>query len=130
MRVAGNDSANPNGINCGAEDLCQFGWHVCTSDADVAAKSPSGCDGALDRFTGVLWATGQSGDNTTCGPGDSDTFGCGDLGSVAMGCMVLTVDMENLCEIGAPWSCSNRPSEHGSVVKSDATRGGVLCCRD
>src|SRR5262245_57619288 len=64
-RKAGNDSSNPSGQGCSAEDLCSRGWHVCRSAAEVQAKASTGaCPG--DSGT-LFWLTRQAEDaNGAC----------------------------------------------------------------
>ncbi len=86
-RTSGNDSSNPDGEGCGAEDLCSPGWHVCEGKSDVAAKSATGCDGAVPDGApdkSLFFAVNQ---NSTLGSvcdesaSGNDVFGCGNLGS-------------------------------------------------
>jgi hypothetical protein len=155
-RVAGNDSANPNGTGCSAADLCAEGWHMCRHPAEVTAHSPDGCAGSHDA-TSSFYVTRQSGSgcgacavstdatkictnadcNTDCYPTDletNDVFGCGTLGS-APGASCAPFDRfgNNACgALGAPWDCaaSSGYDEALVVVKNGPAAGGVLCCAD
>ena len=85
MRVAGNSSANADGVGCAAADLCSSGWHVCSGAAEVAQQAPSGCADAVPPGTpdkSLLFIVSQASQmNTTCDTtGDNDVFGCGNLG--------------------------------------------------
>ncbi|MBZ4417457.1 hypothetical protein [Myxococcus sp. RHSTA-1-4] len=113
-------------------DLCAVGWHVCTSDAEVAARSPTGCEGATRPTDNPLFfatrqstngcavcangtSTGPECDSASCSEGcqqtaltSNDFFGCGNFGAEAT-CGPLNQFSENLCSglasVGSPWSC-------------------------
>jgi hypothetical protein len=132
--AAGNDSADPAGTGCDVEDLCEPGWHVCTSSADVANHSPSGCNGATSVDDPPLFfvtrqssngcamcatgsSTGPQCDSKTCTTGcaetertSNDAFGCGNIGSqtALQDCAPLDAFTNNLCNGlgGSTWSCS------------------------
>jgi hypothetical protein len=135
-RAGGDDGNNPNGAGCRAVDLCTQGWHVCATPADVAASSGTGtCAGAIPAGApGLFFVTRQSGPGgAECGAGANDLFGCGNVGlTPAASCAPLDRFSNDLCaSLGAPWSCgADGVQEAGNVTKSDATVGGVLCCRD
>lgn len=134
-RVSGDDSANPDGAGCTTADLCAEGWHVCRSAVEVEERSPTGCNGAVPGGDLLMFASAQSGPGgADCNDdGTDDFFGCGTLGIPPdLGCGVLDRLSGNRClSVGAPWECSsNQNNEVNIVVKADATRGGVLCCRD
>jgi len=154
-RNAGDDSANPAGMGCGVEDLCQEGWHVCSSANDVDAHSPLGCFGVFDAPAGSFFVTRQSGpgchqcatgtnpmcDAASCGEDcansslmTNDIFGCGrQTGGMAQtSCSPLNTSSNDNCNsLGAPWSCPGGGfTEANTVVKTGPANGGVLCCRD
>jgi hypothetical protein len=107
-RQAGDDSDNPMGTDCNAEDLCAPGWHICPDIHDLRGANPDAagvCNGAVPSGAGSLWfATRQShngcgrcADGTQVGGScnsvdctagclnsertSSDIFGCGNYGS-------------------------------------------------
>jgi hypothetical protein len=157
-RGAGNDGAVASGKGCNASDLCEKGWHVCRGAGDVRAHSPDGCAGAADAGPGSFFATGQSGPGCTfcatgkdksCGPEScragcaqtkettNDIFGCGTAGAVPErgSCDPLDRFSHDLCQsIGRSWVCpaggGGNEREIALVTKTDASGGGVLCCRD
>ncbi|MCS6901366.1 MAG: hypothetical protein RMJ98_17110, partial [Myxococcales bacterium] len=143
-RNAGDDSNNPLGTGCSVADLCQVGWHVCASFAEVADKSGGlNCNGSFSNpsnntDTALFFATRQSGPGTgQCGVGNNDLFGCGTIGATPnSNCNPLDRFSHDLCSainvsLGSPWSCGNNGlQEAANVTKLAATRGGVLCCRD
>jgi hypothetical protein len=151
----GDDSANPGGAGCSAADLCAGGWHVCESAAEVAERSPTGCDGSVGVNEPVFFVTGQSGPGCglcalgsspdpecgtcNCTPGclqtdltANDLFGCGSAGATPGDCGVLDRFSGNVCNgLPAPWSCASGDGcdEAHQVVKPGSGAGGVLCCR-
>ncbi len=136
-RGGGDDGANAVGTACNVTDLCQVGFHVCLTSAEVKAKSSSAsCVGATDPGAGQLFFTSrQSGPgNLSCvGGGTNDLFGCGNYGfAPAADCAPLNVFSGNLCgALAAPWACGlDGFTEAKNVTKPGATLGGVLCCRD
>lgn len=133
---AGDDSENVTGTGCSAADLCQAGWHVCASAAEVAAAAATGCADATDGSGSVpvFFVTGQSGSGVlACMPtGNNDLFGCGTLGvAPAVSCTPLTRSSSNLCSaLSVPWACgSDAYNEATNVTKPGSDAGGVLCCR-
>jgi hypothetical protein len=135
---AGDDSSNPTGAGCDVEDLCEPGFHVCRSAADVTSHSPSGCDGATLNGDPPLFfvtrqssngcgvcATGSSAgsqcDSKTCAVGcaetertSNDAFGCGNVASnvTLVACDPLNAFTNNLCGglNGSSWSCAADPT--------------------
>ncbi|MFO0744234.1 MAG: hypothetical protein U1F43_00980 [Myxococcota bacterium] len=86
-RKGGDDGPNPDGGTCSSADLCAVGWHVCNGWRDLAARSPTGCAGAVPPGAApksYFFAIRQpSATNIVCGDpgaGDNDVFGCGNLG--------------------------------------------------
>lgn len=151
---AGDDSDNPDGAGCSAEDLCGSGFHMCVSAGDVAASSPSGCAGVTEE-PGLFFATRQSGSGCgVCALGSStsvncqscvcegdclqtdltanDVFGCGTVGDLTPSCEVLDRFSNDVCStLPPPWSCGGDGcAEAHAVVKPGPGGGGVLCCRD
>jgi hypothetical protein len=136
--AAGDDSSNPNGLGCDVEDLCEPGFHVCTSSADVAKHSPSGCDGATSNGDPPLFfvtrqssngcaicatgtSTGPQCDSKSCTGGcaetqntSNDAFGCGNVAAQVglVDCDPLDSFTNNLCDDlnGSSWSCSADPT--------------------
>ena len=133
--LAGNDSANAAGTGCNVADLCQAGWHVCTTAAEVKAKSnDQGC-AAAGITGGAFFVARQSGSGgAMCGTGTNDLFGCGDVGQApdAASCAGFDRFSFDLCTaLPASWSCgTDGAAEASNVTKTAPTGGGVLCCRD
>jgi hypothetical protein len=137
-RGAGDDGANPKGAGCNVADLCEAGWHVCASSADVAKHSPSGCNGATQPSDPPLFfvtrqssngcamcATGTSTasdcDSKACVTGcaetertSNDAFGCGNVAPAIslVDCDPLDSFTNNLCNnlSGSSWSCAGDPT--------------------
>jgi hypothetical protein len=153
-RVSGNSSSNPSGTGCNVADLCAVGSHVCTSPAEVAARSSTGCDGAAPG-PGLFFATRQSSNGcnqcalgtdldpsvcngATCQAGCAQTFltandlyGCGSLGDAVTMCSTLDQASGDQCgSLGPPWSCPDDIAEANVVTKAGSAGGGVLCCLD
>ncbi len=136
-RGSGDDSANLDGAGCNVSDLCETGWHVCATTADVTAHigESGSCSDSVDATTQEkqFFATRQAGPGyTMCGAGENDLFGCGTLGDPASdNCGPLDQYGGDGCwALGAPWSCQGGLTEAASVTKSTSARGGVMCCRD
>jgi hypothetical protein len=137
--AGGNSGSNPSGTGCSAADLCETGWHVCTTSLQVATSSATGsCSGVTDAGAASLFfGTLQSGPGSAqCATtGSNDLFGCGNLGAAPnANCTPLDRFSNNLCgSLGAPWSC---PTNNGgfdetiNVVKPGSLLGGVLCCKN
>jgi hypothetical protein len=113
-RMGGDDGLNPNGTGCNVADLCAAGWHVCSTAADIASHSPTGCVGATQAGDPPLFfasrqssngcgvcATGTRTDadcnSASCTAGcaqtaatSNDVFGCGNLGDSSIGGAPLT----------------------------------------
>lgn len=133
LRSSGNDGPNPSGAGCAVADLCQVGWHVCETAAEVGAKSGGGCAGAATA--GLFFATRQSGGGAArCGGGANDLFGCGGLGAApdVTTCAPLDRFSGDLCaSLGGGWACgADNLQEANNVTHTNSTDGGVLCCRD
>jgi hypothetical protein len=118
-------------------DLCAAGFHLCSSAAEVALQSSTGCVGAAGGATPEFFVTAQPGAGSrACGAtGADDLFGCGTLGTRPVNgsnCTPLDRWSANLCSaLVAPWSCgSDQAAEASNVVKAGPAGGGVLCCRD
>src|SRR5262249_32171373 len=84
--ASGNSSANPGGAGCVMADLCAAGWHVCNNAAEVTAKSPTGCAGAVTdgsaRFFSTLEVSYPGTDTCLSATVDPNGLvGCGTLGS-------------------------------------------------
>lgn len=87
-RKGGDDGEKADGMGCSSADLCAEGWHVCNTWKEVAAKSLTGCAGAVPpeaKSKSVFFAVRQpSYMGSECGEwgaGFNDIFGCGNLGS-------------------------------------------------
>lgn len=145
-------------LNCGVEDLCTTGWHVCMNEQDVIDRlpAPSACgvtpvgNGINASDTVMFFATRQSGqgygqctqidtdgDGRKESIGADDVFGCGNLGSASdpATCKALSRTAANGCAgVGEPWSCGNGavgvPNELLIITKTRNQRGGVMCCMD
>jgi hypothetical protein len=153
--MGGDDGSNPTGLGCSAWDLCAPGWHVCTSAAEVAQDSPTGCDGSVLGGAALFFATRQSGPGCgLCAMGSqsfpgcetcscvadclqtdataNDVFGCGSIGDTPGDCGVLDRFSNDGCDLlGPPWSCGNDGcNEANDVTKPSSEGGGVLCCLD
>lgn len=139
-RISGNDSANPDGAGCSAEDACSEGWHVCHGSADVAASSATGqCEPSLG-VTPVFYITRQAQDEMglcAAPPATNNIAGCGSLGAVPSdpGCLPLDRRMRvQECIPTGNWYCGNGANEGlieaQVVMKFGSGEGGVLCCRD
>ncbi len=159
-RGGGDDGANPNGAGCAVVDLCEAGWHVCSSAADIASHSPTGCAGAttpndppmffVSRQSSngcAVCATGVRNDpdcnSVSCTKGcansartSNDVFGCGSLGAVGpfVDCAPIDRFSNNLCnDVGSNWTCKDDGSglcEAYAIVHNGPSFGGALCCRD
>lgn len=131
-RSGGDDGPIPDGLSCSIDDLCAAGWHVCTSQGDVAAMGIGNCGGIA--WNNGFYATAQSGEGfDSCAPmGNNDVFGCGDVGYTDIsGCSPLNRSTSDECEmIEGPWSCPDRYNERNTLVKTGPEYGGALCCRD
>ena len=134
-RQGGDDGPFPAGSGCNALDLCAGGFHPCSSDDEVAAKSATGCAGSAVGAELVFFATAQHGaGQAQCGPtGTDDVYGCGTMGAQPnANCSPLDAWSGNRCvDLSAPWSCGTTQGvEALNLVKPGSTGGGVLCCRD
>jgi hypothetical protein len=130
------DDRPTNGVGCAAANLCAADWHICASDADVAAHLPAGQTCAAIT-TNDFFATNQGSEaGGVCSTaGANDLFGCGQLGNAASPtCAPLDAASGNQCAAieSAGWSCGGTPgntTERTSVVKPMLSGGGVLCCK-
>jgi hypothetical protein len=137
-RQGGNDGRNPNGTGCNAEDLCAPGWHLCRDRIEVAQRSPTGCEGAVQAGAELFFATAQSSlgfeECSENSIGDNDLFGCGSLGTRPKpSCAPLDRTSGHGCAaLREPWRCGdpNAIDEALLVVKPGPGSGGVLCCCD
>jgi hypothetical protein len=134
MRSSGNSGPNASGAGCTVADLCQLGWHVCATAAEVGAKSGTArCTAAATP--GMFFVTRQSGPGgAVCGGGADDLFGCGGLGAPTdpVTCTPLDRTSSNLCaSLAGAWQCgADGLQEANNVTHTNSTDGGVLCCRD
>jgi hypothetical protein len=114
------------------------GWHVSQDSDDIEISSPTGdCQDATQGGDPELFfATRRSGNGGhACGDvGSNDIFGCGNVGWTpdAPSCAPLDRSSADLCSsLPTAWSCgTDDMDEANQVIKTDATAGGVLCCRD
>jgi hypothetical protein len=133
--AAGNDDPNAAGTGCNVADLCQAGWHVCTTAAEVKTKSnDQGCAGGAITG-GAFFVARQSGaGGAGCGTGTNDLFGCGDVGNVpdVATCAPFDRFSFDLCTaLPSTWSCgTDGTADASNVTKTAPSGGGVLCCRD
>jgi hypothetical protein len=141
-RGGGDDGSNPTGTGCAAADLCQTGFHVCTSASDFTGDAgQTNCNNAVPSGN-LFFATRQSsnGSGVCATTGSNDFWGCGNYGTAVPSgsfpsCGGLNRFTNDLCGQLTPtesgWSCgSSGTSELGNVTKTTSTGGGVLCCRD
>lgn len=139
-RRGGNTSTNPQGLGCGAADLCAPGWHVCLGPREVERRSPSGCEAAVPPGTRAFFAVaggGSVGGDCVFGPSaHNDVRGCGTLGQPeADGCFPLDRRLEfyDCLATAGVWDCGG-PTSHVTEVltvwKPRPELGGVLCCRN
>jgi len=143
---AGNDSDNAEGTGCSTLDLCGNGWHLCKGWQEVAAKSPTGCAGAVPPDAppkSLFFAMRQPSENgSVCGDwgdGLNDVFGCGNLGA-GLGpdknCgpldRVLASTQPGSCGFNeaepplGPWECVGGQDSHlneGALVTKQACKG-------
>lgn len=135
LRRAGNDGAVKNGVGCGAEDLCAFGWHVCRDAADVATHG-GGATGEICQSVatngGTFYATAQPSDGdvkcgTDGGPGLNDVFGCGDTLSGVNDCLPLNKSISITQTVPGFDVGLDDSQERKNVTKGQGI-GGVLCC--
>lgn len=149
---AGDDSGNPEGWGCSAPDLCASGWHICATWQEVAARSPTGCVGAVPEGApskSIFWAIRQPSETgSVCGgwgDGFNDVFGCGNLGAGLgpdKGCgpldRVLASTQPQSCGFNeaepplGPWECDGDDQSHlseGALVTKKGC-GGTSCSYD
>ena len=145
LRVAGNDSRNPEGVGCSPADLCAPSWHACLNGPDVASSSPTGgCESIVspgeEAFFVVMTGASPEG---VCYPDSSlananDLHGCGSIGLIGQpesgGCPPLDLRMSfaDCAATAGVWDCGPAADslvEAAVVVKLDSSLGGVLCCK-
>jgi hypothetical protein len=139
-RAAGDTGSLGDGQGCSAADLCAEGWHVCRDAAEVARRSPTGCESAVAAGETRLFVVAAGASlQGVCLPDPAaanDLHGCGGvLGQPeTAGCQPLERRMGFAdCAATGVWACgaaADHLREAAVVTKSDATLGGVLCCRD
>lgn len=159
-RQGGDDGPNPAGAGCDVADLCEAGWHVCASPADITGHSPSGCTGVTRNGDPPLFfvsressngcgvcasgsGSGSSCNGSSCVSGcaesaatSNDVFGCGNFGATIpfVDCGPIDRFSNNLCTgLGANWTCIDDGSglcEAFVLTHGGPAFGGVLCCRD
>lgn len=140
-RRAGDGSDNPTGAGCSAADLCAGGWHVCRDGADVAASSPTGCEGCVKagepRFFLVAAGAWPSGACAADPAAATDLHGCGGKGQPevpACAPLVRRMGFADCLATKGVWSCGATPADRNReaalVSKSSPSMGGVLCCKD
>jgi len=139
--LAGDGSANPNGVGCSAADLCAAGWHICQDGTDVVNHSPTGdCESCVPagepRFFLVSSGASPMGICTPDRNAANDLHGCGGLGQPESAeCAPLTRRMgfADCIATGNVWACGTAvqgTQEAALVTKAGPTLGGVLCCMD
>jgi hypothetical protein len=140
LRVAGNDSSNPEGFRCSVSDLCAPTWHACLDGPDVTSHSPTGgCESAVSPgdealFVVMVGASPQG----VCYHDPSaanDIHGCGSIGQPESGgCPPLDRRMSFAdCAATDVWQCGTADDslrEAEVVTKFSSSKGGVLCCKD
>ena len=141
FRVAGNDSRNPGGFGCSAEDLCALTWHACLDGPEVASHSPTGgCEGVVssgdEALFVVMAGASPQGVCTSDLSAANDLHGCGSIGQPESGgCPPLDRRMgfADCAATAGVWLCGTVDhylTEANVVTKSGSALGGVLCCRD
>lgn len=139
-RISGDDSINPSGQGCSAEDLCAAGWHVCKSSEDVDLHTAgAGCPSLVGQI--VHYSTRQTMNVDTqvvCADpltNSNNLVGCGStLGQApdnGDNCQPLDAIVKNThCSTSVAWKCDSTNNEADVVTKTGPEEGGVLCCRD
>jgi len=115
------------GVEAGAKALCATDYHLCTYE-DMQFVDKAKCN-ALDGFYA---AKVSSAGWHVCQPtfsGKNDVWGCGNTCSVTKDCGTIK------CVLGggravAGWQYSDGENEFGNARATDASKGGVMCCRD
>lgn len=143
--AAGNNGANASGTGCSAEDVCAVGWTVCANSAAVEAAAGLGACAQITEPDSFYATRQRSLANYTCelnlNPlGANDVYGCGnDLGYSLSNCGPLNRVTDDNCGVisgQSSWECEDTEPTSGSIreaadiYKTDATGGGVLCCRN
>jgi hypothetical protein len=139
-RGAGNSGPNPQGKGCSVADLCAEGWHVCEGAADLARSSPTDCESAIaPGYAAFFLVRAGASAQGLCNPDPrtaNDLHGCGSLGQPETeGCQPLErrLGFSDCQATGGVWACGasgEHLNEANLVVKTGATLGGALCCRD
>lgn len=134
-RMGGDDGLNPTGAGCNVADLCAAGWHVCSTSADVASHSSTGCTGSVQAGDPPLFFASRQSSNgcgvcatgtrtdadcnaSACTSGcaqtaitSNDVFGCGNLGDTPslVDCGPINRFGNNLCSglSGTSWTCND-----------------------
>jgi hypothetical protein len=141
LRVAGNDSRNPEGLDCSAADLCAPTWHACLNGPDVVSHSPTGgCESIVSPGEEALFVVmAGASPQGVCYPdpaATNDIHGCGSIGqNESGGCPPLDRRMgfSDCAATKGVWECGTAAdslSEAKLVIKPGSSLGGVLCCKD
>ena len=133
-RQAGDDSANPSGTNCNAEDICAEGWHICLGVNDLKAATPTpttGCSGAVPPGSGPLWFATRQATNGCgqCADGTSVASSC-NSSACTSGCLntqSTTNDVYGCGNIGAPGSCGGLGMTWTGNLCNSISSAGFSC---
>ena len=133
-RQAGDDSANPSGNDCNAEDLCAEGWHICLGVNDLKEATPTpttGCNGAVPPGSGPLWFATRQATNGCgrCADGTSVAASCNSAACTS-GCLntqSTTNDVYGCGNIGAPGSCGGLGMTWTGNLCSSIASAGFTC---
>jgi hypothetical protein len=143
LRLAGNNSPNPEGLGCSASDLCGPTWHACLDGPDVESHSPTGgCESIVspddEAFFVVMTGASPQGVCHDDPSATNDLHGCGSVSigqSESSECPPLTRRMSFAdCAATGVWQCGTTADdslrEAEVVTKPGPSLGGVLCCKD
>jgi hypothetical protein len=140
LRVAGNDSPNPEGFGCSVSDLCAPSWRACLDGPDVASHSPTGgCESIVqpddEALFVVMVGASPQGVCYNDPSAANDLHGCGSIGQPeSAGCPPLNRRMNFAdCAATGVWQCGTVDDslrEAEVVTKFGSSLGGVLCCKN
>jgi hypothetical protein len=119
---------------CAAADLCATGWAICVNHTDMATHGAVACDASADAgFYATLQRSHSAGMCIDDLAYDNDLFGC-DAPVVrdpsVLNCAPIDATSGDLCNaLTAAWVCADGSHELSTVLKTAASDGGILCCR-
>ena len=132
-RQAGDDSSNPAGANCNAEDLCGEGWHICLGVNDLKAATPAGngCTNAVAAGSGPTWYATRQATNGCgrCADGTSVAPSC-NSSACTSGCLntqSTTNDVYGCGNIGVPGSCGGLGMTWTGNLCANISSAGFNC---